>query len=188
MIAVSSGIPITFATLITLIRFILVPPLVVALQQHAWDHALIIMAIAGISDLMDGWCARFFNQQTQLGACLDPLADKVLMISCYITMFSEWFSALTIPAWFVTFVIVREVSIILGTLLISMYVNKPYGIKPTFLGKAAMALQVIFVLSFFIAESLHLVNNGLILWIFYGVVSILALSWAQYMYCGIREL
>jgi len=174
--------------MITLVRFVLVPPLVVALQQHAWDHAIIIMSLAGLSDFFDGWCARFFNQQTQLGACLDPLADKVLMVACYISMFSEWFSALYIPAWFIALVIVREISIIAGTVVVGRYMNKPFTVKPTMLGKAAMVMQVIFVLAFFIAESLHCVNNNTLQVLFYAVVGVLVASWIHYVYCGMQEL
>jgi len=188
MIAISGGVPITFATMITLVRFVLIPPLIVALQEHAWDHAIIIMALAGLSDFLDGWCARFFNQQTQLGTYLDPLADKVLMISCYASMFSEWFSALYIPAWFLALVIVREVSIVAGALVVGGYMNKPFSIKPSLLGKAAMTVQVIFVLFFFIAESFHCVNNNALQCLFYAVVAILIASWMHYVYCGMKEL
>jgi cardiolipin synthase len=201
MFMINSSVPITCATLITLVRFVLVPPLVIALAQHAWKQAIIILACASVSDMLDGWVARFFNQQTQLGTYLDPLADKFLVLACYLTMFLGTFPVFVLPVWFMVLVVMRELSIVVGSGFVGMYLKKPFAIKPTVLGKLAMAAQMLFMLLFFIAQSAYsgvvetlpmctwqrmVVQSVPYAW--YAVILLLIASWVQYVYYGIKEL
>ena len=76
----------TIPNLITIMRFLLVPAVVLAMLNMRWDWAFAGFLVAGISDGVDGFIARRFNQQSKLGAYLDPMADKVLLVSVFVVM------------------------------------------------------------------------------------------------------
>ncbi len=102
--------------LITLLRIILVPVVVILLIQGSFLKALMVFIVAGLSDALDGFLARVLNQQTALGAYLDPIADKALLASTFITL-----SVLhVIPGWLTVIVISRDLIILLGILILSI--------------------------------------------------------------------
>ncbi len=127
--------------LISLLRIILVPIVVILLIQGLFFKALVIFIIAALSDALDGFLARFMHQQTVLGAYLDPIADKALLASSFITL-----SVLhIIPGWLTVIVISRDFIILLGISVLSM-VSIPVEIRPTFVSKVTTVLQLITVL------------------------------------------
>ena len=97
---------------ITGIRVLLVMPLVYALLTHHFVLALVLFAVAGVSDGVDGFLARRFNWYTQLGAMLDPLADKLLLVSTYLCL--AWLGFF--PVWFVALVVGRDLIIFCGAI------------------------------------------------------------------------
>ena len=102
--------------LITLLRIILVPVIVILLIQGSFFKALIVFIVAGLSDALDGFLARVLKQQTVLGAYLDPIADKALLVSSFVTL-----SVLhIIPSWLVVIVISRDFIILLGISVLSI--------------------------------------------------------------------
>jgi cardiolipin synthase len=122
---------------ITLIRIILVPIVVILLIQGSFRKALVVFIVAGISDAVDGFLARFMHQQTVIGAYLDPIADKALLISTFVTL-----SILhIIPAWLAVIVISRDFIILLGiSVLFIMSVS--VEIRPALVSKMTTLLQV----------------------------------------------
>ncbi len=127
--------------LLTLLRIILVPIIVILLIQGAFVKALIVFLVAGISDGLDGFLARVLHQQTILGAYLDPIADKALLASSFITL-----SVLhIIPGWLTVIVISRDFIILLGISVLSM-MSIPLQIRPIFVSRVTTALQLITVL------------------------------------------
>jgi cardiolipin synthase len=127
--------------LITLLRIILVPIVVILLIQGLFFKALIILIIAALSDALDGFLARFMRQQTVLGAYLDPIADKALLASSFVTL-----SVLhLIPGWLTVIVISRDFIILLGISVLSM-MSIPVEIHPAFVSKVTTVLQLITVL------------------------------------------
>ncbi len=142
----------TTATYITLARILLIPVFVGfaayyarSVRIHEPDEnlriaAIAIFAIAALSDLVDGWVARRFNQCSRLGAILDPLADKLLLLAAVITLsFSDWPARL--PLWFIIVVLTREVLSIAGAFLVDHVAGK-VSIQPHWTGKAATALLI----------------------------------------------
>ena len=128
--------------LITLLRIILVPIVVILLIQGYFLKALIVFVIAGLSDALDGFLARVLHQQTALGAYMDPIADKALLASSFVTL-----SVLhIIPGWLTVIVISRDFIILLGIAVLSM-MSIPVAIKPAFISKVTTALQLITVLA-----------------------------------------
>src|SRR4030042_5482759 len=99
--------------LLTLTRVLLIPVFVIFILDHSYLYALITFAIAGITDGVDGLLARLTRQKTELGAYLDPIADKLLIVSAYITLAIIEI----IPSWLAVIVITRDVIIMLGILV-----------------------------------------------------------------------
>jgi len=134
--------------LLTLLRIILSPIIVILLIQGAFLKALIVFIVAGITDALDGFLARVLHQQTVLGAYLDPIADKGLLASSFITL-----SVLhIIPGWLTVIVISRDFIILLGISVLSI-MSIPVKIRPLFVSRVTTTLQLITVLAALAARS-----------------------------------
>lgn len=135
---------ITIPTLFTLARLFSVVPMVMHIMNQQWGMAGSIFVAAACTDFLDGALARFLQVKTFLGACLDALADKVLLFSCFVTLSCVRSALFVIPHWFVMIVLIKELVLIAGYLLVYF----KYGvntIQPTLLGKTTTCLQLIFI-------------------------------------------
>jgi cardiolipin synthase len=128
----------TIPNLINIMRFVLVPAVVLAMLNMRWDWAFAGFLVAGISDGVDGFIARRFNQQSKLGAYLDPMADKVLLVSVFVVMgfIGE------LPLWLVVTMVSRDALIICAVLL-STVMAHPVEMKPLYVSKANTAAQIV---------------------------------------------
>jgi cardiolipin synthase (CMP-forming) len=125
--------------LITLARILLVPVVVWAIASGQMLFAFILFLAAGISDAVDGFLAKRFGMTSELGAYLDPLADKVLIVSIYVSLAV----AGAIPRWLVILVVSRDLMIV-GAVLLSWLVGKPVEAKPHPISKLNTAAQILF--------------------------------------------
>ena len=130
---------INLPNLITIGRILLVPLTVWLIISEAYGLAFLSFVAAGVSDGIDGYLARHYNLRTELGAYLDPLADKALLVSIYVTL------GLTkdIPAWLVIAVVSRDV-LIVGAFMLSWLMDKPVRMAPLMVSKVNTAVQIIF--------------------------------------------
>ncbi|MDP2798605.1 MAG: CDP-alcohol phosphatidyltransferase family protein, partial [Deltaproteobacteria bacterium] len=96
--------------LITVIRILLTPVLIILLLNSTFNKALAVFALAGLSDGLDGLRARYLRQKTTLGAYLDPIADKLLLSATFITFATLEF----VPSWLTVIIVSRDVIIVLG--------------------------------------------------------------------------
>lgn len=128
--------------LITVFRILLIPVLVIFLLygHHLW--ALVVFALAALSDSLDGLIARLWNQQTTLGTYLDPMADKLLLVAGFVTLAFLG----VIPLWGTIILVSRDLILLLGTVIIYM-VQGRIEITPTWMGKSTTAFQLIFVIA-----------------------------------------
>jgi cardiolipin synthase len=122
---------------LTVLRIVLVPIIVILLIQGQFTKALVCFIIAGVTDGLDGMLARVLNQMTVVGAYLDPLADKVLVISMYATLAVIG----VIPGWLAVIVISRDF-IILGGILVLTLMSVNMEIKPSLVSKINTMLQL----------------------------------------------
>jgi len=122
---------------LTVLRIVLVPVIVILLIQGQYAKALVCFVIAGVTDGLDGLLARILNQQTVVGAYLDPVADKALVISTFTTLAVVG----VIPAWLAVVVISRD-CIILGGILMLTLMSVSLEIKPSFVSKINTMLQL----------------------------------------------
>lgn len=126
---------------LSLLRILLVPVMVIFLMQNAFLKAIVVLAVSGLTDALDGFLARVLNQQTTLGAYLDPIADKALLASCFITLSIKGI----LPGWLTVIVISRDFIILLGVAVLYM-MSMPYEIRPAFISKVTTAVQLIMIL------------------------------------------
>ncbi len=103
--------------------------------------AFLLFLIAGLSDLIDGFLAKRFNMATELGAFLDPLADKALIVSIYVTLGI----AAAIPRWLVILVVSRDIMIV-GAVILSWLMNNPVALKPLTVSKLNTVAQILLAL------------------------------------------
>jgi cardiolipin synthase (CMP-forming) len=127
------------ANLLTILRFCLVPVVIVAIVNQQWMIAFVSFVIAGVTDGIDGFVARHFDMRTELGAYLDPLADKALLVSIYITLAVVG----VVPSWIAILVVTRDIMIV-GAVIISWILDNPVAINPLYLSKANTAGQISF--------------------------------------------
>jgi CDP-diacylglycerol--glycerol-3-phosphate 3-phosphatidyltransferase len=143
----------TTANKITIARILMIPLFVLMAIYYGhgrskgnpqeWQHylAVAIFLVAAASDGIDGYIARRFNQKSQLGVVLDPIADKGLLLTAIITLsFSNW--TYEFPLWFPVLVITRDIVILTGTGLLHFLIGG-VQVKPSWLGKTATAFQMI---------------------------------------------
>lgn len=134
-----AGIALSIPNLITLGRILLVPIVVWAIASGAMWIAFILFLAAGVSDAVDGYLAKRFQMTTMLGAYLDPLADKALIVSIYITLGINNL----IPGWLVILVVSRDIMII-GAVMLSWLVGSPLKVKPLLVSKLNTVAQIVF--------------------------------------------
>lgn len=125
--------------LITLARILLVPVVVWAIVGGHMLLAFALFLAAGISDAVDGFLAKRFGMQSELGRYLDPLADKVLIVSIYVSLGASG----SIPGWLVILVVSRDLMIV-GAIMLAWLVDKPIPVKPLTVSKINTAAQIVF--------------------------------------------
>src|SRR5688572_11751736 len=143
----------TTANKVTILRILLIPFFVVEVlyyvTQGAEIHrllALLCFAVASILDGVDGYIARHYNQCSELGAILDPLADKLLLVSGVVVLSFDHRPFLeSIPLWLTGIIIGRDVLLVIGLVVIQITVGK-VTVRPRWVGKVATVLQMIVVL------------------------------------------
>lgn len=131
--------------LITLARMGLVPLFIISVLQGSPVKALVVFAAAGASDALDGFIARVFDQQTAIGATLDPIADKLLLASAYVVLaVPGMWPGVAIPVWITVLVIGRDVLILTVALVLSVVADVG-GFRPSLLSKINTAMQIVAV-------------------------------------------
>ncbi|HVF54864.1 MAG TPA: CDP-alcohol phosphatidyltransferase family protein [Pyrinomonadaceae bacterium] len=152
---------VTLPNLLTVFRLVLIPVFVTALYYQQFDWALAVFVVAGLTDGLDGLLARRFNQGSQLGQILDPIADKLLLVTSFITLSLPSImepSALVqphprhlpVPFWVTAAVISRDIFIIVGAAAINV-VTGFRGFRPSRLGKANTVVQIAAIVAILVA-------------------------------------
>ena len=176
---------ITIATLFTIARIVLTPVVIGAMLCGYWGLASIIFFIAMLTDLLDGLFARLLMQETFFGACLDPIADKILMVSCYATLAFIKIPFLKIPLWFVYFVLFRELSVLLGVSFLGIIASL-IPVKPTFFGKLTTFIQSVFINWIFLCMFFNWSPVKTYSLLFFVVILLVLGSFLQYLHIGYK--
>lgn len=167
--------------LLTMARILLTPFIVYAILIHQPLLALILMAIAGFTDMLDGAIARYFNQRSTVGAYLDPLADKLMLISSIVTLFYIG----SLPIFLFIAVVFRDVLIVVGAVAFELVTHK-LEMQPTLTSKLTTLMQILLVLVVLAGQAwpvpAQLTDS--IIWITFAVTCI---SGVQYLVVWMRK-
>jgi len=169
--------------LITLLRFFLVPAVITMIALHRWPEAFLIFVIAGVSDAVDGWLAKTFGLATELGAFLDPAADKALLVSIYVALAIVH----VIPPPLAIIVVARDLMII-GAIVMSWLVGKPVEIRPLLISKVNTTAQIGFAALVLAAKAFGFRLNGWFEILLYVVAALTLVSLAAYLWRWIRHI
>ena len=146
----------TFPNFLTCSRIILTPCVVVAIIYYAWHIAFCLFFVAALTDVLDGYLARLLHEPTIIGAVLDPIADKILLLSTFVTLALMHVPLLGIPTWFVNVMVLREVIIVVGAGVL-LFIGHPMDITPTRAGKMTTFFQFMLpIVSFFLWHTMFL--------------------------------
>ena len=129
----------TLPNLITLARLFAVPVVIALIGLGFWQGAFALFVAAGVSDAIDGFIARRFDLRSELGAYLDPAADKALLVSIYVTLSVTG----VLPGWLAILVVSRDLMII-SAIMVSRLMERPLAIKPMFVSKLNTGAQIAF--------------------------------------------
>ena len=133
--------PLTFPNFLTLLRMGITPFIVLAIFDHDFRLALLILAVAGVTDVLDGWIARRFDVRSMVGAYLDPIADKLLVTVTYVTLTIDTGQAVVVPLWLTILALFRD--FLISFMAVFLYVVQHIRqFPPTKLGKATMLAHV----------------------------------------------
>lgn len=133
----------TAANQLTLLRMLLIPPFAILLLYEHRGWALVVFLTAAMTDLFDGLIARKTGQKTTLGAWLDPMADKLLLVTMFIMLtLPDIGSANRLPLWFTVLVLSRDIAIVLTVAVVNLAVG-PRTFRPSIFGKIATATYIL---------------------------------------------
>ena len=169
--------------LLTLFRIFLVPIFVILLIYGQTFYALLTFMTAGVTDALDGFIARVFNQKTVLGAYLDPIADKLLLVTSYIVLAI----ISIIPPWLAVLVISRDIFILIGVAV--LFINhKSFEVRPTLLGKVSTFFQLTTVVIALSAAQPLLTLQPFLIWSSYLTAALTILSGFHYAFIWVRQM
>ena len=133
----------TPANQLTLLRMLLIPGFVILVVYGHLGWALVVFAIAGLTDALDGLIARRSGQKTRLGAWLDPMADKLLLVSTFVVLTVPNLGlANQLPIWLTVLIISRDIGIVLTVAIVNLAMG-PRTFRPSIFGKIATATYIV---------------------------------------------
>ena len=169
--------------LITLGRILLVPVVVWAIVSGEMRGAFLLFLLAGISDGVDGFLAKRFQMKSELGAYLDPLADKALIVSIYISLGI----AQALPIFLVILVVSRDIMIV-SAFMLTLLIGKPMAVRPLMVSKANTAAQILLAVVV-LAEKAFNIDASLATQLLMALVAVLTLlSIAFYLAEWVRHM
>lgn len=178
-----SNSTVNIPNVLSIARILITPFFVILIIKKMFFSALLVFTIAGISDALDGIIARYFNQRTVLGSYLDPLADKILLSSAFISLAI----LKAIPGWLAVIVITRDVLILLGIAMVNI-MGKKILIKPSLVSKCTTVFQLtaIFLI---LLDNQFAIHKLLILWPLYWITAFFTIiSGLHYIITGLKML
>jgi cardiolipin synthase len=178
----SPGMIINIPNMLTLLRILITPLFVIFLIKGQYRLALLIFFLAGVSDGLDGLFARWFNQKTTLGAHLDPIADKLLLVSTFIGLAVQQI----IPSWLAVVVISRDILILTGIAILHFF-NVAFIIRPSKVSKCTTVAQLVTAFLVLLAFQFAIVAPALMP-LFWLTTILTVVSGLHYVYLGIMIL
>ncbi len=177
--APSLGHLLNLPNILTLCRLGSVPIFLSFLSKHRYTAALYVFVAAAITDSLDGTVARWFDARTEIGAFLDPFADKLMLVSAFVVMTIEG----DFPGWLLSVVAVRDIVIVFGYLMLSFFTGERIAVRPSYLGKISTFLQLACVTGALLR--VRIAYPAYWYPLLYLTVAVTATSGVHYMYRGL---
>lgn len=178
---------VTLPNLLTVFRMVLIPVFASLLFYQRFVLALVVFILAGVTDGLDGLLARRFNQKSQLGTILDPIADKLMLVTAFVVLSLKSVfpqplpSHLPVPFWVTVAVISRDVFILVGAAAINV-VTGFRGFRPSMLGKINTTVQIGAIAAIIFAASVPYGTGYYLPTIYTTVFALAVLSGAHYVF------
>lgn len=167
---------------LTLLRIFCSPVFVGLVLYGHYSWALAIFLGAGVTDALDGMIARVLNQQTVLGRYLDPLADKLLLVTAFLVLSFKG----EIPVWVTLVVVSRDVIISVGSLVIHL-LREQVDITPTWMGKVTTVIQLVYIIAVLVGTTASVPEW--ILWaVLAAMIALTVASGLHYVFRGVKIL
>ena len=178
----AQNVLLTLPNVVTFGRLCAVPLSVWLVMEHRFAQAFFLFLAAGLSDAADGWLARRNGGGNSLGALLDPIADKALLVSMYVTLAA----VKVLPDWLAILVVFREVLIVGGIAVLSL-LGQSVVIRPLYVSKINTALQIVLVAAALLMSGFHLSAPLLIAVLVWLVAGTTLASGATYVWVTVRH-
>lgn len=173
----------TLPNFITIARFVMVPLIILSMINGEMLMAFALFVLAGVSDGVDGFIARHFDQKSELGAWLDPIADKLLLVSVFVML--GWIEVL--PDWLVILVVSRD-ALIVGAVVLSSLLARPVEMRPLLVSKTNTMVQIILLL-LVLADLAGLGQlDAVVGWMIYAVAALTIASASAYLVAWLRHM
>lgn len=173
----------TLPNYITIARFLMVPLIVLAMINGEMLTAFILFMLAGISDGIDGFIARQFNQRSELGTWLDPVADKFMLVSVFVML--GWLGV--VPSWLVILAVSRD-GLIVGAVVLSSLMEHPIELRPLMVSKATTMVQIILVILVLADLAGLAALDAYIGWMIYAVAVLTIASAGAYLVTWLKHM
>ena len=164
---------------LTLCRIGSIPVFLIFLTRQRYTEALFVFAAAAVTDGLDGAVARWFDSRTELGAFLDPFADKLMLVSAFVVLTIDG----DLPGYLLSVVLIRDIVIVVGYLMISFFTGERVPVRPSYLGKLSTFMQLACVIAVLAGAGNYWPSefNALLI----ATVAVTAASFIHYMYRGL---
>jgi cardiolipin synthase len=170
----------TVANQLTMLRMALVPAFVILTLSREFTWALVVFAVAAVTDGLDGWVARHSGQMTRLGAMLDPVADKLLTGTAYVVLTWGGVATCPLPVWVTVTLLFRDAMLVTGVVVVNLTVG-PIEFPPSRLGKLSTALNLLTGCAVLAANASGECPRALV-WLFAATVAMLLATTVHYVY------
>ncbi len=175
-----NGFVLNLPNALTLVRILITPLFIICLIKGSYSMALLVFILAGVTDGLDGLLARLMNQKTTVGAVLDPIADKLLLVSAFVTLAVQEM----IPAWLAVVVISRDVLIFIGIAILEVS-RVDYRIQPSMVSKCTTVAQLTTIFLLLLSVQTNVLVHALPP--IYALTTALSIaSGLHYVYIGIQ--
>lgn len=163
--------------ILTVLRVLLIYPIIYCLFHEVYGYALTLFIIAGLTDGLDGILARRYHWQTRFGSIIDPIADKLLIIICFISLYLLGH----LPLWLVAVVLGRDLIILAGALAYHVFIGR-YTMEPSMLSKINTCLQLLFLTLMMVQLAIGVVPQWGVTSMMYLVSLVSMLSCLDYIF------
>lgn len=177
--APSYGHLLNLPNFLTMCRIGSIPIFLIFLTRQRYTEALYVFAAAAVTDGLDGAVARWFDRRTELGAFLDPFADKLMLVSAFVVLTIDG----ELPGYLLSVVMIRDIVIVVGYLMISFFTGERVPVRPSYLGKLSTFMQLGCVIAVLARAGNYWPGhfNALLI----STVAVTAASFVHYMYRGL---